>query len=128
AAFPRVTVQFEQIEDDPFHIGVGVYGVEAPAVKWVEEKILDIDIQICSDTEFALTPLVRDEATTNQYYPQYAFAWKSQRIHSACVAALEIREQMDISLLMFSQTQALTWEYPQSPLVAAAAEELALAA
>ena len=51
AAFPTVTIQFECIGDDPFHIGVSVYGVESRAIKWVKDKILDIDEKLCADTE-----------------------------------------------------------------------------
>src|ERR1700677_1124895 len=76
AAFPTVTIQFERISDDPFHLGVSVYGVEASSVKWVKDKILDIDEKLCAGGQYAITPLVRDEATTDKFYPQFSSPWK----------------------------------------------------
>src|ERR1035441_9669781 len=77
AAFPTVTIQFELVGDDPFHLGVAVYGVDQIATKWVKDKILDIDEKLCANSDFAITPLVRDEATTEKYYPEFMSPWKS---------------------------------------------------
>ena len=39
AWFPSCHVQFETLGEDPNVIGVGVYGVPKPLVKWVKKKI-----------------------------------------------------------------------------------------
>jgi hypothetical protein len=75
ASFPFVTIQIERVEDDPLDLGVSVFGVEKNAVKWVKNKILDLDEELCSNTEFVITPLVRDRETTRKYYPQFLSPW-----------------------------------------------------
>jgi hypothetical protein len=125
-AFPRVTIQFEQINDDPFHIGVGVYSVDPSAVRWVEDKILDIDAEICTGTEFAITPLVRDEATTLKYYPEFCSAWKE--IHrekaSAAVGPLDACPEFSPP----GSVEVGPWTPRSHAVVWAQNEELALAA
>jgi hypothetical protein len=129
AAFPKVTIQFERIGDDPFHIGVAVYGVEANAVKWVKGKILDIDEKLCADTEFAITPLVRDEATTEKYYPELVSPWK--HFHAPTGVALLRHLQAGIvagDLEGVLKESAAQWEHQASVSASAANQELALAA
>jgi hypothetical protein len=127
AAFPTATIQFDRISEDPFHIGVSVYGVEANAVKWVKEKILDIDEKLCADSEFAITPLVRDEATTEKFYPQFASPWKwlpagtSHAVPACASVAMESLQNM----LNGSSTK---WEIAEPLCSNAGNEELALAA
>jgi hypothetical protein len=127
AAFPWVTIQFEKISDDPFHVGVGVFGVERQLVKWVEERILDIDAKICADTEFALTPLVRDEATTQKYYPDLMSAWKAVGVfhgHKFAGSSIEVRENC---IGVGFSSRFPSWEY-ESTHPTSADSELALAA
>src|SRR5438270_7870908 len=76
AAFPKFAITFEAIEDDPFHVGVNVFGVERDLVKWVEERVLDLGTKLCENTEFLLTPLVRDLDTTQRFYPQFLSPWQ----------------------------------------------------
>jgi hypothetical protein len=129
AAFPTVTIQFERISDDPFHIGVAVYGVESNAVKWVKGKILDIDEKLCSDTEFVITPLVRDEATTEKFYPEFISPWKA--FHSSVYVSLSCQVQVrteagDLEGVL--RESAEKWEHSESVSASAANQELALAA
>lgn len=77
AAFPTVTIQFERVGDDPLHLGVAVYGVESKETKSVKNRILDMDEKLCANSDFALTPLVRDEATTGKYYPEMVSPWNT---------------------------------------------------
>jgi len=128
AAFPTVTIQFEQIGDDPLHIGVAVYGVESLAVKWVKSKILDIDEKLCTDTEFAITPLVRDEATTDKFYPQFASTWKASVVKATSVSLRHFEFEICAgSFVTVQQDNESKWEASELVL-AAANEELALAA
>ncbi len=128
-AFPTVTIQFERIGDDPFHVGVAVYGVESNAIKWVKDKILDIDEKICANSEFAITPLVRDEATTEKFYPEFASAWKASDAPGYVTfsrrAVLGIRAA-DLEVVLSENLSK--WEYPESDCANAANQELALAA
>lgn len=129
AAFPKVTIQFERIGDDPFHLGVSVYGVEANAVKWVKDRILDIDEKLCADTDFAITPLVRDEATTEKFYPQFVSPWKLVQAQSNLVlAAAESYQVVKLVEQLDSVQSDTRWEAPASICSCAANEELALAA
>jgi hypothetical protein len=127
AAFPAVTIRFERISDDPFHIGVAVYGVEASAVKWVKDRILDIDEKLCADTEFAITPLVRDEATTERFYPEFLSPWKWLRT-SVPHLALASATVDDESLKVILSGSSPKWEFVEPICSSAANEELALAA
>lgn len=128
-AFPTVTVQFERINDDPFHIGVSVYGVEASAVKWVKEKILDIDEKLCADGDYALTPLVRDEATTEKYYPQFSTPWKWLPIAGAVTYVVKPHAAVDLESLQNILAEMPTkWKVSEPLCSNAANEELALAA
>jgi hypothetical protein len=131
AAFPTVTIRFEKIGDDPFHIGVGVYGVESQAVRWVKDKILDIDEKLCANTDFAITPLVRDEATTEKHYPELMSPWKPWV--GVTGEAILIQSQVSIGACEIWTDAvvggfAAQWEYPESVCAEAANEELALAA
>ena len=129
AAFPTVTIQFERISDDPFHVGVAVYGVESNAIKWVKNKILDIDEKLCVNTEFAITPLVRNEATTEKYYPEFVSPWKS--FHAPVGGALLRHFQVGIEagdLEDVLRESAEKWEHQKPVCASAANQELALAA
>jgi hypothetical protein len=128
-AFPAVTVQFERINDDPFHLAVSVYGVETSAVKWVKEKILDIDEKLCADGDFALTPLVRDEATTDKFYPQFSTPWKWLPAAATVAMVVKPHAAVDIECLQSILNEMPTkWEVPEPLCSSAANEELALAA
>ena len=128
-AFPTVTIQFERINDDPFHLGVSVYGVEASAVKWVKEKILDIDEKLCADGEYAITPLVRDEATTEKFYPQFSTPWKWLPATTTVVHSVKPHAAVDLESLQSMLNEMPTkWEIPEPLCSNAANEELALAA
>ena len=123
AAFPTVTIHFDRIGDDPFHIGVSVYGVDANAVKWVKSKILEIDEKLCANTDFAITPLVRDVATTEKYYPQFVSPWKSVAVFVPNSGSMDAEcMQIDLSLNFEMRLEA----EPICPI--ATNEELALAA
>ena len=128
AAFPTATIQFERVSDDPFHIGVGVYGVATNATKWIEDKILDIDEKICANTEFVITPLVRDEATTDKYYPELSTPWKVSYGTRPAVAPYQYQTEIDVDDLgMILQENSGEWQH-EKPAETAANEELALAA
>lgn len=131
AAFPTVTIQFERVSDDPLHLGVAVYGVESKATKWVKNKILDIDEKLCANTDFAITPLVRDEATTEKYYPEMVSPWKSF-LAPAGAAALPQSQAVivdyDLGAVLQCGGSMAEWEYPKSVSASAANQELALAA
>lgn len=131
AAFPTVTIQFELVGDDPFHLGVAVYGVESKAVKWVKDKILDIDEKLCANSHFAITPLVRDEATTEKYYPEFISPWKSilAAAHRVPLVGRTVAtERYDLATVLRVGEFRAEWEYPKSVCAGAANQELALAA
>ena len=126
AEFPAVTVRFESVCDDEFHIGVSVYGVEAAVVKKVKERILDLDEDLCSGTEFAITPLVRDLDTTAKYYPDYLFPWTS--VQSSCAIYSEA-DVLVVSDLKLDMNFEAVWAFSSEPFCSSAQnEELALAA
>jgi hypothetical protein len=131
AAFPTVTIQFELVGDDPFHLGVAVYGVESIATKWVKDKILDIDEKLCANSAFAITPLVRDEATTEKYYPELVAPWK-QIIAASHGIASQVRavavDNYDLATVLQAGAVEGEWEYPKSVCASAENQELALAA
>jgi hypothetical protein len=130
AAFPKVTIQFERVSDDLFHIGVGVYGVEPNATKWVEDRILDIDEKLCTNTDFALTPLVRDEATTKKYYPEFASPWKVLPTSRRFVGSYQLQTAIEAGAFVdvVLQENEMEWKYPDPVSASAANQELALAA
>ena len=127
AAFPTVTIQFERIGDNPCHIGVAVYGVESNATKWVKDKILDIDEKLCTDTDFVITPLVRDEETTEKYYPNFISPWKVCHAPKVAVIAHQARVEIEAVRNPLVESES-KWAYPDSVSASAANQELALAA
>ena len=132
SAFPTVTVHFERISDDPFHIGVAVYGVESNAVKWVKDKILDIDEKLCANTDFVITPLVRDEAATAKYYPHLMSAWQACDAPKKVAFFHHVLTDVEVEVLENVWLESsVKWEFasPPSPVCANAAnQELALSA
>ena len=127
AAFPTVTIQFEHVGDDPLHIGVSVYGVEASSVKWVKERILEIDEKLCADGDFALTPLVRDEATTEKFYPQFSSPWKWHHVSATHVALSHLSVDLEAFNAVVNGSFE-NWKFAEPICSNAANEELALAA
>ena|ERR1022692_521653 len=130
-AFPTVTIRFERVGDAPFHLGVAVYGVESKATKWVKDKILDIDEKLCANTDFAITPLVRDEATTAKYYPEFVSAWKSFLAPTDAGALIQCQvviEDYDVEAILMPGGLMAEWEYPKYACSSAANEQLPLAA
>lgn len=129
AAFPTVTIQFERVGDDPFHIGVAVFGVESNAIKWVKDKILDIDEKICANSEFAITPLVRDEATTEKYYHELMSPWNVCHTPKGVAFSRQFQTGIDVGALVLQESSSVgKWEYPEPVSASAANQELALAA
>src|SRR5690349_16179993 len=90
ASFPLYSVVFEHAGEDVDLIGVGVYGVKKEFINWVEERIIDLDEKLCSDTGLMLVPLVRDEETTEKFYPQFIKPW-TQRVSFAGLHLREVR-------------------------------------
>lgn len=130
SALPSLTIKIEQLADQTGDLGVSVFGVEKNMVKWVREIILDLDTELCSQTDFALTPLVRDIETTRKYYPQFLSAWTSQIDRGQCgQAEAVVSSQTDI-LVDLEEIDQTAWVLSSTVdfCASAAQEELALAA
>jgi len=74
-AFQRYTIHIEAIPDEPELIGIAIYNVESDQVKWVRERIYDINDELYPESEIGFIPLVRDKITTKEYYPEYVESW-----------------------------------------------------
>jgi len=131
-AFPCVTIQFDQIGDNPLHLGVSVYGVEPNAVRWLKDKILALDYDLCAGTDFALTPLVRDKETTAKFYPQFTSPWQAEAFGVSFASQLNMAFDVRLgwpSVLCPEQFEPAAWESSEAALMARVAnQELALAA
>jgi hypothetical protein len=127
AAYPTVTIQIEQLGDDPCDLGVSVFGVEHKVVKWVKDRILDLDEELCCNTEFVLTPLVRNKETTQKYYPQFLSPWTAQvEVAGGLPSKISMVNQTE-TLILISEKSDSKWVYPKT-YANVTNEELALAA
>jgi len=130
ASLPSVTIQIAPLSENDGDLGVSIFGVERRAVRWVKDIILDLDAELCSGTQFALTPLVRDLETTRKFYPQFLTPWTVEvDLGQACLAEPKTNDQF-ASLADFVENEAAEWVPVVTPEFYAMAsnEELALAA
>lgn len=70
--FPEYPVDVRTSPDDEHLLCVRVFAVPDDAVESVEDLIFDLQEEILDSAEFILLPMVKDLATTHQYYPQHA--------------------------------------------------------
>jgi len=126
AWFPSCHVQFETLGEDPNVIGVGVYGVPKPLVKWVKKKIHELDGRFFADAGYVLLPLVRDWETTCKFYPHLVRQWRPTAVE---VFSSTIDMAIgDPALEGYGPRRPLgTWRLPSSRS-SACNEEMALAA
>jgi len=69
-SFPKVVVVISTF-DCPSDVIVSVFSVEPNDVRAVKDLILNLDAEVCTISEFCITPLVRNMEITEKYYPQY---------------------------------------------------------
>lgn len=130
--FPRLTFQIELSESEK-DFRVGVFGVPMPDVEKVTEFLLKLDWDLCASEGFVLTPLVRDEKTTAEHYPDKMPSWKPAHLHGAH-GLLEFQQKILAERIYhFESSHGIKWLLAPSDslgLVAqcACSEELALAA
>lgn len=71
AVTPNAVIQISPLSENDGDLGVSVFAVEHGNVRTVKDIILNLDGELCVGTEFSLTPMVRDMATTRKHYPQF---------------------------------------------------------
>ncbi len=130
ASFPTVTIHIDRIAEDPLDLGVSVFGVDKNAVKWVKDMILDLDEDLCANTEFVLTPLVRDSEITRKFYPQFLSPWTALADIGEFYQPRLLVEPQSENIVFISESLNAAWEPAEHSAIYAYAStiELALAA
>lgn len=94
--FPKYPVRFEQMEDDPRILGLGVFAVPPADFLTVQDYVFDLEMSSQLPEGWELLPLVRDPNATRKYYQEVLADWS---LPATCDILTGVATGLDYSFL-----------------------------